>query len=422
MACAPCSQLPGGLGRREGLDVALELGRRDGAAESAAREPSHHRARPGVAGLALGEASQATLQLGARVGGSEQLIAVGPQFARAVADVGRGVEPSHRQGMLAGGQPHLGVDLLSAAAGGLKLERLRADDLAIDDEVHVGGRVALVTDGNQVGTEEVFAVARGLELGRQGRRVEDPHLILAAAAREHLITIDVEHIEVLGRGRHGLVGDELGRGHETLEVDRREREHVADIVETIARVVAREVRREIALEVAKVADGIVVLGPVEPPDRHGTRVDLGLGDGLAEQPADADVEGRDLGRDGPLLAGGGRHLAGDHLVDDLAPEALVLVEAGVVLEGLEVQVPLGLVRVVAIVAVFLQDRLDVLAEILRPGGGAKPDQDGESDEAGPQSPEASGQACPHGIHQDRFGSVKLQLPGVNLWANQLNRV
>ena len=216
--------------------------------------------------------------------------------------------------MLTRRQLHLGIDLFGAAAR-LHLQRLRSHRLAVDDQVDDGRLIAGITDADQVGAEDVFPFARGVEVGRQRRRVEDAHLVFGAAPRLHVIAVDIEHIEfLLGRG-HGPFGDHLRRGDEPLKVDRRERQHIADIIEAVARVVGWEVDGEVTVDVAKVANGVVVFRPVEAADRHLAGVHFRLGDRLTEQAFDLALQGFDLGLGGTRLAFGGRHFAGDHLGD-----------------------------------------------------------------------------------------------------------
>jgi len=132
-----------------------------------------------------------------------------------------------------------------------------------------------------------------------------------------------------------------------FEVDGRERQHVADVVETVARVVGREVGGEILVEEAEVADRVVELRAVETADGHVARIGLGLRDGGGEQLVDGRLEGFDLGGGRARLLLGRWHLAGRHLIDHLAPDALVAEETGVVLEALEVEMPLGELGVMA---------------------------------------------------------------------------
>ena len=67
--------------------------------------------------------------------------------------------------------------------------------------------------------------------------------------------------DLQGRGE-----DLVGRGHVLFEQDRLEGEHVADVVETVADVVGGELLGGLEVHAAEVADGVVVLGAVEPPD------------------------------------------------------------------------------------------------------------------------------------------------------------
>ena len=74
----------------------------------------------------------------------------------------------------------------------------------------------------------------------------------------------------LGRAER-RVDHRLGGGQVHLHQDRRDREHVADVVESIADIVGREVIGRAEVEADQVADRVVVLGAIEPPDRHPRR-------------------------------------------------------------------------------------------------------------------------------------------------------
>ena len=73
------------------------------------------------------------------------------------------------------------------------------------------------------------------------------------------------------RTRH----DRFGRREVALQQHRREREHVADVIEPVAHVVRREVLRRVEVDPDEVANGVVVLVAVEPPHRHPAGVGLG---------------------------------------------------------------------------------------------------------------------------------------------------
>ena len=83
-------------------------------------------------------------------------------------------------------------------------------------------------------------------------------------------------------GHDGLLGDRLGRGQVFLHEDRRQGQDVADVVEAVADVVGGEVVGRPEVDADQVADGVVVLDPVEPPDRHAARVDVLAAIGLGQ--------------------------------------------------------------------------------------------------------------------------------------------
>ena len=118
-----------------------------------------------------------------------------------------------------------------------------------------------------------------------------------------------------GAGADHEPADAPRRRHVLLDVQRRHRQHVADVVEPVAGVVGRQVARVVEVEPQEIAHRVAVLGPVQPVD--GRRAGVGpLGRG-AVQPG---LEPRhELGpvagvRGGPA---GRRHLPRPELVQDL---------------------------------------------------------------------------------------------------------
>ena len=57
-----------------------------------------------------------------------------------------------------------------------------------------------------------------------------------------------------------------------LEQERRDREHVADVVEAVADVVGGEIGGRLRIDADQVADRVVVLGAVEPADGDAAEV------------------------------------------------------------------------------------------------------------------------------------------------------
>ena len=77
----------------------------------------------------------------------------------------------------------------------------------------------------------------------------------------------------LGPGDDRLLADRLGGLQVFFHQDRREAEHVADVVEAVADIVGREVVGRMEVDPDQVADRIVVFGAVEPADRDASRVE-----------------------------------------------------------------------------------------------------------------------------------------------------
>ena len=171
-------------------------------------------------------------------------------------------------------------------------------------------------------------------------------------------------------------------------MDGGERQHITDIVETVARIIGGEVDGEVTFDIAKVADGIVIFRVVEAADGHLTWVDFGLGDRLPEQAFDLPLQLIDLRLGGTRLTFGWRHLAGGHLGEQLAPHPLIAVNPVAILMELQVEVGLRLIVAVTIVAVLIEERLHPLFEVERRRRHARPQPDSE-EEAG-QAPEAEG--------------------------------
>ena len=206
-------------------------------------------------------------------------------------------------------------------------------------------------------------------------------MVFGATPRRHIIPVDIEHIELLLRRRHDAFRDDLGRGDEALQVDGGERQHIANIVEAVARIIGGEVDGEVPFDVAKVADGVVIFRVVEAANGHLTRIDFGLSDRLPEQAADLLLQLIDLRLGGPRLTFGRRHLAGGHLGEQLAPHPLITVNPVGILVELQVEVGLRLIVAVTIVAVLLEERLHPLLEVERRRRHARPQPDSE-EEAG----------------------------------------
>ena len=121
-----------------------------------------------------------------------------------------------------------------------------------------------------------------------------------------------------GRVADGLAADLRGGEQVAFEQPRRDGEDVADVVEAVPRLVGRQQGLAVDLEGQQVADGVDVLGPVQPLQRGPARIGCGLGRA---------VEGRLEIRDerGVALGVGARprrrrHRAGPELPQHLLPD------------------------------------------------------------------------------------------------------
>ena len=132
---------------------------------------------------------------------------------------------------------------------------------------------------------------------------------------------------------------------------RRDREHVADIVEAVTGIVRRQHLAHVDIDRQKIADRVDVFRAVQAVERRAS--------GIGIEPLHAVALGDDGGDDGVIGRRGrprgarGRHLAVAHLAEDFFPGLAMDVEMGKV-EGREVQLPTGARAGVAAVAIDLR--------------------------------------------------------------------
>ncbi len=163
------------------------------------------------------------------------------------------------------------------------------------------------------------------------------------------------------RAEHRCARHALGRHHVPLGQERRQRQHVADVVEAVPEVVLREVVGRLQIEREQVADRVVVLGAVQAPDRDPPGVG-GRGAVCACQPVVNPSGDRfDVGPGRALLVLG-RHLARADLAGNLLPGVGVGGDRVVAFEAFQVQAALGLRGTVATVAMVREERLDAVGK------------------------------------------------------------
>ena len=208
------------------------------------------------------------------------------------------------------------ADALAADVEQLQPQAVEADIELLADVETLDGVV--VEPPSEVDPQPVLAVGRKV-VAHGGAAPRSEREILAEAALLH-----EKGRDLVGRNRrrlrriaHGETADLARRAHVALQQPRRERQHVADVVEAVAGLVGRQQRPAVDFQGQQVADRVGVLEPVEAADdrppgigpRVGRPVELRL------EPGGEAVVGGRFGARPP----GRRHLAGAELADHLLP-------------------------------------------------------------------------------------------------------
>jgi hypothetical protein len=158
--------------------------------------------------------------------------------------------------------------------------------------------------------------------------------------------------------------DLIGGGQILFHQHRRQREHVADIVEAVAHFVVRKVLR-IVIHVHQVVNGISILFAIQAADGDPAGILLVAALGRRELAVDEFQNEIALivARLRLLLR---RHIAGFQLLGHFFPDLPVLGELRIVSVIGQIQIALMLLRVMAGEAVVLEHRLDMAGQRHRP--------------------------------------------------------
>ncbi len=167
---------------------------------------------------------------------------------------------------------------------------------------------------------------------------------------------------------HGVAGNLPGGLEVFLHHHRRHRHALGVVVETLpAHAVAGEVASGVEIHAGEIADGVVVLGPVQAAQGRLARVLDGVVVEFIDRPPDPGDKLVDLALGHPGFLVLRRHDARLDLVDDAEP--LLQMDQDILLGAVvvEVQAALAFLAGVAVVAVFLEDRLDFTETLLKSG-------------------------------------------------------
>ena len=233
-----------------------------------------------------------------------------------------------------------------------------AVDADVEEVLAAHAEDVVLPVGPQLDLDEVLAVDREVVgNGHAAPRAEGQVLALAVVLQQQQ-----GHVERLERGRgrrqaHREAADGARRRQVALELRGRDGQHVGVVVEAgVRRLVAGQQRRHVEIEGEEVANGVAVLGAVQPVDgagpagvgvRRRRAVDVGL------EPGRHRVVGRAVG----TRPARRRHRAGAQLRDHPLPDPGVAARiAGVDGGRLEAEPPGQQPVVVAGDAVAVEDR------------------------------------------------------------------
>ena len=318
---------------REQLEQRVDIGRGDGAPVGAAGEPGQDSARARLLRLPRGRPADEDAPAGLGVAGAGRLersadqdvvdgVAVRGAAVLALRVLGQ--EP-RRDLVLAGRkrQPQLEVAGQLALFRRVEVGVEEPDPPAVDAEVEPGrgqpGRPppAHAHRDRVVGVErEIVAEQEAAPLVR--RQPVDRHV--GGSPRRFVPLNDRPRRQAA----HRQSTDAAGGGDVLLDVQRRDGQHVADVVEAVARVVRRQVARVVEVEPQDVADRVAVLGAVQPVDgrRPGVRIRCGYAVERTLEPR------HEAGRAGGVRARAtrGRHLARPKLLENLLEDGGLLAD------------------------------------------------------------------------------------------------
>ena len=261
------------------------------------------------------------------------------------------VDKSDRQPVFAGGDRCL--QLIKARIGGFGRHVDGGQGLAIEAQLHTGRFVARLV-AIRTHAHNVFAATRkplvDVDLTRTGEHAR-ARVARTAGGGTQLVSRTVE----LGRGfrriaHESAVGDLGRRVKILLHQQRRQRQHVADVVEAIADVVGGKIVGGLELDGQQIANRVGILGPVEPPQRHVARIDSRVKIGRFEHGLDRGDGAATFCFRGLLGIFRRHELLAEHAQGPLPGGVILGVSAG---RRFEPNVALGRVAAVAVGAVRL---------------------------------------------------------------------
>ncbi len=293
------------------------------------------------------------------------------------------VDPGNRdrQLVIARRQPHAELRRLSAEVlpilveprGLVRIVDERRDLLVVDPERHGDRLGAGGTHAGEPHADDVFPFGRHAGGGVERVRVAEPGDVVLRGEHARVAVATAvgsqtrERRSQRGRAEDRGARDPIRGDQVFLHERRRERQHVRDVVEAVPGVVLRKVVRRPQVDAQQIPDRVVVLGAVQTPRGHASRV--GRGDPIDARELARQPLGHGLAlvfRRLRLLFGG--HLPVAQLQHDLVPAIAIVDERLDRREGFEVQLLLVFLVAVTADAVRRQEGLEGAFESVGRGG------------------------------------------------------
>ena len=165
-----------------------------------------------------------------------------------------------------------------------------------------------------------------------------------------------------GALRRWPLHDRLGGTQVFLQKKWRQRQDIANVIKAVTHIVLREIVRRFEIHTHEVANGVIVFGPVHPPERHAAGIGVVGIDGKQGM-LDPGGHHLTLGLRGLGLLFLGRHVSASDILEDAVPGPLVGDDLGDIGETVQRQIALGRAIAVAIPAILFEQWQDLLLKV-----------------------------------------------------------
>ena len=231
----------------------------------------------------------------------------------------------------------------------------RMQQLAIHPKAHFHRRGISRTLAGQANADHIFGIPIHPMRSLDGAAVDPPHSLIFRV----IFRLDWTRRQRIATDRPRR--DALSRTQILFHKHRRDRQHIANIVEPVAGIVAGEITLRVEVHRQQVADRIGILVAIQSPGSHAAGVGLHARIGLFELTRHKSQESIDirLRRARQAL---GRHFSVADLLDDTVPRLATFHKGTRRAERRQIQVARSHPVIVATGATACKNRLDCLVE------------------------------------------------------------